>query len=290
MDHLQAADVTEFCESLASTSLPGVPCGFYALYMYCLHDNGRWLACKDALRGMLLTVGFVENLHDDTMLAHAWQDAASKLLLPDPPDTALASHIAHEIVESAGKERFSYSAGHYVTPVLTILLRRYFDSTWPVVGAALISDDWKTSFSLTNVLGNLHDKNVGAALIADFPLDFLLGWCNQHQPKAPRTLARITPVIQTTNSGLEWHPVAKMLLDHFGQDPRILSELSSNWGTFGWSGSLIPYFEQQLTLLNQLADHPLHTVRRWQVQNAAWTRHRIEVERNREEEERLRSL
>jgi hypothetical protein len=78
-----------------------------------------------------------------------------------------------------------------------------------------------------------------------------------------------------------------MLLESFGEDEEMLSELSANWGTFSWTGSLIPYYEQQLVLIRQLANHPIAAVRKWQAQNAEWAQQRIDLERKREEESRL---
>jgi hypothetical protein len=153
--------------------------------------------------------------------------------------------------------------------------------------SAKISDDWMTKHHLTHVLGDLNDKNIGASLIASFPIEFLRGWCEQNRPNAAHILARITPVIVKTESQMQWHPVAKMLLDNFGDDEEMLSELSANWGTFSWSGSLIPYYEQQLALIQQLANHPTPAVRQWQAQNVEWLTQRIDFERKREEEVRL---
>ena len=94
-------------------------------------------------------------------------------------------------------------------------------------------------------------------------------------------------MIVINQSSMQWHPVAKMLLDYFGDYDETLSELSANWGTFSWSGSIIPYYEQQLALIKQLSDHPLASVRKWLAQNAEWAQQRIAFERKREEEGRL---
>lgn len=170
---------------------------------------------------------------------------------------------------------------------MTILFGEYFELTWPIIGAALISNDWMTTHHLSHVLGDLGDKKIGASLIAKFPVEFLRKWCEQNRPNAAHILARITPMVVITESSMQWHPVAKMLLDHFGDDEETLSELSANWGTFSWSGSLIPYYEQQLTLIQQMAHHPLPSVRKWLAQNAEWAQQRINFERKRNEEARL---
>ena len=287
LNHLQAPEIIQFCRSLGDFNSTGVICGFHILFMYCLHNNERWAACKATFRSLLCRQGVIDDIHKDTMLAHAWQETMAKLLTSEPKDNELALWVVHEVVRSAATEHFSYSADHYITPMLTVLLSRYFESAWPVLGAALISKDWMTTHHLSNVLGDLNDKSVGASLIAALPVEFLRDWCGQNRPNAARVLARITPIFVRTESSMRWHPVARMLLDNFGEDKEMLSELSANWGTFSWSGSLIPYYEQQLALIQPLADHLLPSVREWQAQNAQWVQQRIAVERKREEEERL---
>jgi hypothetical protein len=287
LDDLQAQDVIDFCQSLVDHDASGVIYGFDILYMYCLQGSERWTVCKSAFRSLLRKEGVLDAAHRDAMLALAWQDTIEKLLTSEPNDEDLAVHVAKEIVKWAANEDFSYSADDFIMSTLETLFSQYFESTWPVIGAALISDDRMTTNHLTHALGDLSDKNVGASLIAAFPIEFLHNWCDQNRPKAAHVLARITPVVVQTEASVLWHPVAKMLLDNFGEDEEMLSELSANLGTYSWTRSLIPYYEQQLALIQQLANHPLLAVRKWQAQNAEWLQYQIAFERKREEEERL---
>jgi hypothetical protein len=126
--------------------------------MYCLRRKERWEQCRPVFRALLSKQGFIDGIHKDTMLAHAWQETVANLLTCGPSDEDFASLVAKEIVKSAAGEDFSYSADHYIMPTLSILFNRYFQSTWPVIGAALISDDWMTTHFLTHVLGDLNDK------------------------------------------------------------------------------------------------------------------------------------
>jgi hypothetical protein len=94
----------------------------------------------------------------------------------------------------------------------------------------------------------------------------------------------MTPLFVETKSRLEWHPISKMLLDNFGDDEAMLGELSASWRKRSWSNSPIPYYEKQLSLLQQLSDHSLPSVRKWQAHNVEWVQERIELERMAEEE------
>ena len=169
LDHLQADEIIQFCESLAGYNVVGTIYGFQILYMYCLHREDRWKTCLVTFRKMLLREGVIDGIHKETMIAHEWQEIASRLLKAGTKDNELAVSVANQIVKSAASKDFSYSADHYITPILTILFSQYFETTWPIIGAALISNDWMTTHHLGHVLGDLNDKKIGASLIASFP-------------------------------------------------------------------------------------------------------------------------
>ena len=141
LDHLPADEVIRFCQSLGGSSPVGPIYGFHILYMDCLHRNDRWDSCRLAFHNLLSNEGVVDEIHKDSMLAHAWQETMAKLLTSGPRDDELAIRVTKAIVKSAASEKFSYGANHYITPILTILFTKYFESAWPIFGAALISDD-----------------------------------------------------------------------------------------------------------------------------------------------------
>jgi len=62
---------------------------------------------------------------------------------------------------------------------------------------------------------------------------------------APGFLLGIVPLLSKKDDGtVSWTPLVQTLVDEFGDRPETLDALSSNMGTFGWTGSMVPYYEQ----------------------------------------------
>src|SRR5262249_7629773 len=154
-----------------------------------------------------------------TLMGNPWEQATIKLLREEPPGLDLARHVCSEIVGCCGKEEFNQIARFFVQPVLDVLLERFPEDVWQIVGVALLSGDFMTTHRLKHLLGNLFNKESGAFLLVRLPLDFLRHWCDENGTKAARLLAGIVPVLlREDNKPLTWHPLALMLLDNFGDE------------------------------------------------------------------------
>lgn len=288
VDHLATEEVQSFCTELASYGIAAASAAFHIAFMYCLHNEVRWKAFRAFFRTCLVRRRFLNQVHKEAnIVGHAWQDTVTKLLTTKPHDAKFAVAISRQIVEAVGSKDFRIYTDYFINPVLKLLFERYPEATWNIVGAALMSREKLASFKLREVLGDLHDKEGNASVLTAFSTDFLLRWCRENLPQAPRVLARVAPLIQKSEDSVKWHPIATMLLDNFGDDVAMLNEIGANWGTFSWTGSLIPYYEQQRKLLEQLSTSPSATVRKWQKSYVDSLNSAIEQERKREEEERL---
>ena len=84
-----------------------------------------------------------------------------------------------------------------------------------------------------------------------------------------------------------FHALVISLLDNYGDNQNILDSLSANMGSFSWSGSTIPLYEQKINALESLIPHKNKIVEDWAIQKIEWTKKDIEREQQREDEEKF---
>jgi hypothetical protein len=73
-------------------------------------------------------------------------------------------------------------------------------------------------------------------------------------------------------------------MDNFGDNEQVLSALSANMSSFGWSGSLVPYLQKETAALEALKGHENHNVRNWVNRRLDYLYKMIERESRRDEE------
>ena len=153
-----------------------------------------------------------------------------------------------------------------VKPLLPILLTNFAPIIWPVFGRAIVADQAK-AWRVQHLLGDSYsfaDKKNPAIL--NVPQDILFAWCHANPEVGPAFLAQFIPVLESQRpqaGGNTLHPIAKRLLDEFGDREDVLKRLVSNMHTFGWTGSRTTYYALYEAPLRSLENHPVGAVRRW---------------------------
>jgi hypothetical protein len=265
LDHLPPGDVLQFGRELAAIGLPEGCCAFHILYMYCHNDAARQEACSSTLKQLLATPGMLlEQQGDSDLRGYAWQKTCEFLLEEDDPE--LANAVARDLVALLGaRERVSYGASHYLSPVANLLLERYCDVAWPVFAQALLAEGdgwWRAHWLETSHRWGDREKS---SFLTSVPVEHIILWTGEHKSGVVmRNLARLTPLYEFLEDGTaNWHPLASALLDAFGDDDDFLTELRSNMASFGWEGSMVPHLEKRKAMVHQLNAHRLPEVRRW---------------------------
>jgi len=252
---LDEADADGLRESFAAlvTQLPQARVhvlDVLSLYMY--QSDVRWEKCRDLIRSIVISRGFVSTL-PQTMDGYHWQEAVSKLLTENH-DEALAIEVTEQIIEAQTTKDLRFASDTYQRAVLGILLSQYSKQIWPIIGQQLLS---KSHHKLRSLLGGFGSNN---PLLWNVPEEVMLAWANQN----PRGLARILSMIAlftVDESGdYHWHPLVRVLLDR-NLDREMIGAVWSNLHTYSSSGSRVPYIEKRLKLLRELERHSNSTVR-----------------------------
>jgi uncharacterized protein (DUF2344 family) len=112
-------------------------------------------------------------------------------------------------------------------------------------------------------------------------------WCKTNAPKSAIRIANMMPLGIQHEGQIVWHPFSKMVIDEFGNNEKVLSELSANMGTYGMTGSRVPYLEGLKDLVEQLKNHPLGEVRKWAERKSEYLDKEIKLEELSNEEDLL---
>lgn len=205
-----------------------------------------------------------KQIRGETKGAHHFQRVMTWILTkgrqdPDAPTVALT--LSRAVVDCDQPINDSY-----IQPLLPCLLSDFPEISWSLIGQAIISDR-KRAWQLEFVLGSSLSVDDGAnPAMLSLPEEVLFAWCHAHPDTAPAFAAAVLPVLapQSTESPqLGLHPVTAQLLDLFGDRQPVLDALARNICSFGWTGSVVPYFARYEEPLQALFDHHQVKVRIW---------------------------
>lgn len=237
--------------------------------------------CKECIFKLGFNRKFKRQLDD-----YKWTEAIS-FIISDEKEVDFAKFINKSIIDSITWEN-SYHLDHYIQRVYEILLKVHFNSIWKDLSDALLSseENYIKFYGLKHILGS-HIGGVGRSVGVLFEGDInsIFSWCADNKPLAPTRLAELTPIFDNNNSDYaKWHPFALRLIDEYGDIKEVLSHLSSNMGTYSWTGSVVPFLESKRELFKQLTNHKTELVREWAKSYIGYLDKDIEAEKNRDAE------
>jgi hypothetical protein len=276
-DHLPPSDLVTFTERLLEHGGPGAWTSLEIMFMYLHSDSARWQACRAQFRQLLMhpNLHFADSLK--TMDLHHWKEIGSKLLT-EATDEELALELLTKILAACATEHSYVELDYAFRPILQLLLEQYRDAVWPAMSAALLSDDHRTAFNLGGLLGSRFQERRKPNLLLILPDELLVAWCERYPTQAPALLASMIPLLRHEGERWRWGPLARILIDRYGGQEDVLSEMTANLRTFSWSGSAVSYYERQVEPLEQLRSHPILEVRRWAGKQLRYVQERIRKE------------
>jgi hypothetical protein len=283
LEHLPPDTVCRFVLdlSLISDNAAWIACDI--LYMYCHGNSERWEQCKTVFKEIVIKMPINESVIQNRHEMYLWKDIAEKLLVTEGVE--FAKEISSNII-SACLDRISYSdLLHYVKPITRIIFHQYGREVWPAFADAIKNSDPLKKYRLSQLLSTEDTfEKMKPSVLAELPDDTLRDWCFQEPEMAPRFVAEVTDMILETEEGLQISPRAQFLIDNFGNNKKVLSALTSNISTFGWTGSLVPYYQKQLSMFETLRNHEKVEVREWVNSWIEYLTKMIDKEKCRDEE------
>lgn len=217
---------------------------------------------------------------------YKWSEAIS-LIISNDKEIDFAQFINKSVIDSIDWEN-SYHLDHNIQRIYEILMKVHFNSIWKELSTALLSteEDYVKFFGLKHIIGSQIGgvgRSVGVLFEGD--INSIFKWCENNKPLAPSRLAELIPIFDNTNTDYaKWHPITLRLINEYGDIKEVLSNLSSNMGTYSWTGSVVPFLESKIELFKQLIDHKIELVREWASSHIGYLYKEIELAKNREAE------
>jgi hypothetical protein len=211
-------------------------------------------------------------------------------ILNNEEESEFAKFIINSIINSISWKN-TYHLDHYIQQVCEVLVKKHFKPVWADISQALIAEneEFVKYWGIKHIFGS-HIGGVGrsASMLFDGDIEEIFKWCNNNKPLAPIRIAGLVPIYNNNNQDLtQWNPIAKRLLDEFGDNQKMLDELSCNMGSFSWTGSTVPLYKAQKNLFESISNHSKAQVSEWASRNLQYLEKTIENEINRDAEDFL---
>lgn len=211
-------------------------------------------------------------------------------ILSSTDESELAKFINNSIIESISWEN-SYHLDHNVQNIYEVLIKTHFQSIWNDLSKALLSkdEDYIKFYGLKHILGSrIGGVGRSVGILFDGDIDLIFDWCTSNQPLAPARLAELVPIYEDNNTKYSvWHSLAKRIIDDFGENESVLSHLSSNMGSYSWTGSVVPLLEAKKEIFKSIENHEIELVSNWATKYLSYADEQIRKEKNRDEEMNL---
>jgi hypothetical protein len=280
---LPPSAVAPLFDFLLSMEGDGYSIGLDLLGMYVHSDGSRLDLLRPQLRLIAQNVGAHPKNRRFQMIDHHFGELMNWILAKGRDD-----RDASTIALSLAKQLVAVDADHhenFIKPLLPRLFLDFPEIVWPLLGRAIVSDR-KAAWRFEQLLGDSFAGNTDPPLLR-VPENVLFAWCYAYPDAAPAFVAGIMSVLTSRDPndiGRTLHPIMHRLLDEFGNRADVLSALTRNMYSFGWSGSLATYFALYDVPLSDLETHRLGSVRRWAKKTRLQLRRAAEEARNEDDE------
>ncbi len=284
ISNLPTGIVSPLFDAMLDHSAAGFAVGLDLIGMYSFGNVDALEKLRPQVRKVAENVVRWEGAADGPMVGSHFEEIMQWMLAKgrkdaDARSVALALSKALVGVSEVSSERL-------FAPLVPVLLADFPEICWPLIGNAIVSDEsrmWRLHF----VLG---DRGFGVDArgrpILALPEETLFAWCAANPDVAPEFVAGIVPLLAPADcegDPLSLHPIAERLLDEFGDRAGVVEAVEGNLNSFGWVGSVVPYFESYTGPLEKLRRHPKKTVRRWALKALRRVERRVENARNEDE-------
>ena len=266
--------------------------GYYLLMLKALRDN--FPDRPNDLIGYVVTAGFMMREEENPEAVAIVKDALLKYQINGETGHMLHeySRILIETLQLWHDPEFAKQVNRkfidvYNTQMIhlstegiyTELLKSYFEDVWPeFVKAFLGTDTFLFYYQLKDELGS--GFGFGKGPLFDVNERLIKQLCLDNPESAPARIASMAPCFDNEenmfNKWIIW------ILDNFGEQEDVRDSISSNLGSFSWTGDISPYYERNIKCFEPLLSHHKPEVREWAQRCINEVKKLLDIEKNKE--------
>lgn len=279
------SEIEQFVEKLYTYGDGSKYLVFEILFNLSYGDEERKISLLPLLKKSIYKI-IEEDYVSGVVEEYRWSEAICSIL-ENGTENDFAIAINRAIIQSISWEN-NYHLNLEVQKIYETLIEKYFDVIWPDLSSALLAEDelYVKFYGLKYILGSRIGgigKAVGVLFSGD--LEKIFEWVSHNSPLAASRLAELVPIFGMDNTKYsELNPIAKRLIDNFGDMEEVIPNLSANMGTYSWSGSIIPLLEAKKELFKSLLGHPKKLIADWAERYLSYADEEIQKEKYKYEE------
>ena len=280
LQKLSIQEIESLQNKLLNYEIQGYTMIFELLSSICTQDTEKQTVIDGFLKECIYKIGVRWNNNIDNF---QYFNHIRNILKNEEKDEKLCSFVIDNIINYINWNT-AFSLEPYRS-IFEIALSDYFDSTWAIISSAIINehDGYMKFWGIKQLLGE-HINNIYTKkdILFNNNVEKIINWCHKNQPIAPTLIAELAPIYNEDRT--EWNPIAKRLIDEFGNIQEVLDRLGANMNSFSWSGSIVPLLESNKKLLESIVDNSNPIVSEWAQQNINELSKRIIQEKKKDEE------
>lgn len=287
---LTPADFVSITNRIEKYGLRGQWVALALYFMYSFIEKERWDNIKGNVKE-LLESNLIVNTQDLSFIdPHNWQASVEKFLKEDCIDETFVKNINNQILDFCGEREYNYRIDTYIKNLYYEMVSNHFEIIWPDLANRLMQNDYIFNLHITSMIGGRNGNwgYDGVLFKNKDNYEIIYEWCEGNND-GQRVIAKMMPISsKNEDEKIIWHWFTDRFLQMFGDDESVLNELGANMGSFGWTGSIVSYYQMHLDLFNQIIDgeYPLMT-KKWAQGQIAGYEKKIKYEKFNDERDEL---
>ncbi|PBQ32735.1 hypothetical protein CNR22_13440 [Sphingobacteriaceae bacterium] len=269
IENLSDNDSTVFFDKLNAISLEAKAVTLSLVYYLEYNNKSRTDYVFNYLKKLMTSTNLLL-AKEGYLDAHTWRECAQKLISEYDLGAELHIIFTKQIIDFCSDgSRILSNYNMYLKNLLSFLIKGYFVEIWPIIANALerpmsesivrynlkhlLESDMGLDGNESSVLFNIPDRN----------FELIMDWCRSNPENNAPIIAEMVLLYKLEGERFTWHPFALEVLQEFGKIDAVRRSMSSNFGTYGWTGSIVPLLVRQRRMFQELKTHSISEVVDW---------------------------
>jgi hypothetical protein len=286
IDGISTEVVEDFCLKISHFSDEGSWVALNIMFMYCHGTPERSEKLLDAIKTLVLSVPLEDKKTLANREVYEWSEFSKKILSYGDQDFAVS--LTRRLLSTCSGGFRHSDIWDYIKPLFNECMKRFSTVLWPIVGDSIIRSEGIERFWLRQLLQRENSfSNQQPSIFSAVATKLVISWCLENPNLGPMFVAEGVDVFELSEEEKVPSKLFIALLENFGDDDRVGRALSRNLASRGWTGSLVPYLEEDKAALSPLLEHKNYKVVSWVKDHVARIEKQIEYESIRDEEEKV---
>lgn len=285
-EHLTEKQISNFCISLSKIDATANWVALDNMNMYIFgREDVDFTQLRLTLVHLVLNVSFKKEDKSRYSDSYHWLNSVERLLKSENAEFAL--QLCSHIIDQVGENNVDYSdLWDYLNNAFYKAFELHSNYIWPKISNKFNDKNANKSYYLIDLIGSGKSyKKRDNSIFDILKPEVVVAWCRDDV--ALLIVARAISMFISNGEQRVVNPLMIQLLKEFSNNKSFLSEISANFSSRSWSGSLVPYLEADKEILKNLTYHDNINVRNWAVSFIENIDHQIKYEENRDAEEHM---